>query len=69
MESSPKRSPGLRVLSRENATLCEATLNPKAKEAGTNQKIPQTHTDFVSAKKVWWDEQKAGPQRDIDQKT
>lgn len=69
MESSPKRSTGHLPLLRENATLCEATLNPKAKEAGTNQKVPQTHTHFVSAKKVWWDEQKAGPQRDVDQKT
>lgn len=62
MESSPKRN-----LRREDATLCEATLNPKAKEAGTSQKVPQT--DFVSAKKVWWDEQTTSSQRDLNEKT
>lgn len=67
MESSPERTQRLRTLSRENATLCEATLNPKAKEEGTNQKIPQT--DFVSAKKVWWDEQTQGAQRDVNEET
>lgn len=58
-------------LKRENASLrdprLEDTPNP-VQEAGTNQKIPQTHSTFVSAKKVWWDDQQKDPQHDVKEK-
>jgi len=60
----PPKIPQLR---RENASLRhprEEDPPSTLQEAGTNQKIPQTHTTFVSAKKVWWDEQTSGAQHD-----
>lgn len=56
-------------LVREDATLRQAkidTIQPP-EEAGTNQKIPQT-PHFVSAKKVWWDDQAQDAQRDLNKK-
>jgi len=58
--------PKIPQLSRENATLREATPGPQDQEAGTNQKIPQTHPP--RPKKVWWDVQKKDPQHDESQK-
>lgn len=56
-------------LNRENASLRQAPLDPvtPVQEAGTNQKIPQKRSDFVSAK-VWWDVQEKGSQHDVKEK-
>lgn len=52
--------PKIPQLKRENASLRQAKIDtqPAVQEAGTNQKIPQTHPTIISAK-VWWDDQKA----------
>lgn len=62
--------PKIPQLRRENATLRQPRekkpLYP-VQEAGTNQKIPQTHP--THPKEVWWeDEQKDAPQRDLNEK-
>lgn len=62
--------PKIPQLKRENASLRDPRLEDApstVQEAGTNQKIPQTHTTFVSAKKVWWDDQQKDPQHDVQE--
>lgn len=58
--------PKIPQLKRENASLRHPGPQdpPIPQEAGTNQKIPQT-PHFVSAKKVWWDDQKKNSQHDV----
>jgi len=62
--------PKIPQLHRENASLRQETPDPRPplQEASPNQKVPQTHTSFVSAKKVWWDDQKKSLERDLNQK-
>jgi len=63
--------PKIPQLHRENASLRDARPQDTPstlQEAGTNQKVPQTYTTFVSAKKVWWGDQKADTQRNVSQK-
>jgi len=63
--------PKIPQLHRENASLRDARPQDtpsQVQEAGTNQKVPQTYTTFVSAKKVWWDDQKENPQCDQPKK-
>jgi len=62
--------PKIPQLHRENASLRQETHDPQyqVQEAGTNQKVPQTYTTFVSAKKVWWDDQKEASQHDQPKK-
>jgi len=62
--------PKIPQLHRENASLRQETHDPQytVQEACTGQKIPQDYSNFVSAKKVWWDDQKADPQLHIEEK-
>lgn len=55
-------------LKRENASLRdprpEDTSGPKKDQAGTNQKIPQTHPTFKKST-IRWDDQEKNPQPDL----
>jgi hypothetical protein len=60
--------PKIPQLKRENASLRDPQPKDPAnpvQEAGTNQKIPQTHPP----KKVWWEVIQEDPKHDSDKET
>jgi len=60
--------PKIPQLKRENATLRnEGSQDPPKEKAGTNQKIPQTHSPLHP--KVWFADQEKDPQHDLNEKT